>query len=244
MLAVALAAACRVDKTDAAVVSTTDQGATEIHPAGASVAPTGRSMVRLVNAVPSMQKVDLAGDGRTLFAGVKYTEVTAYAHVHDDLIAFRLLRSGADTSLADDDEVMRDGGRYTVIALRDEKGGVQLLVLVDDVVAGESQPRIRVVNAASTVKGADLAILGQRDPIFTAVSFGDASDFEGAPQRTVTIVLRLDLGGTNPVLLKNLRLAAGKAYTIVLAGGGTEPLDTFTIEDAITDDVMRLTLRQ
>jgi hypothetical protein len=225
--AIALCAACR--KTDEPVVSTSAQG-TSVSPAGTTAAKEGLSMVRFVNALPGRPAVGLTGDDRTLFAGVKYRDVTPYAEVKDNLIALHLLGAG-DAVLAENHETVHDGARYTAVAMPDGKGGAQLKVYKDDIVPKTGTAELRVINASPRVKDAAVAVLGQKDAVVSGVDFGDAGGYKEFAPSTTTLEIRRKEKGTTPMLLKDLHFAADKSYTLVIIGSASEATTAFTFED-------------
>ncbi len=237
MLALALfvvaAAACREAKTAQPVVSTANGGAS-VSPAGTDAARAGKSMVRVVNALPSDHHVVLTGDDRTLFSDVLYKQVTPYAEVKDNLIALRVLTADQNNVLADDHEMMADGIRYTALVLPDGKGGTQLKVVRDDVEPDSGKARLRVINASPTVKNADFAILGEKTALFKGVDFTDEAGYKDLAPSTITLDVRQNAKSVKPMILKPLHLEAGKAYTIVIVGGKGAPVETVVFEDAIT----------
>jgi hypothetical protein len=230
-VALAVVAGCRGERSGQPVATTTDEG-TSVSPPGTQAAKAGRAMVRLVDAVPAGRALELAGDDRTLFTAVKYQTVTDYAQVEDNLVAFKLRREGGDSSLADDHEMMRDGVRYTVVALPAKKGEVQLRVVTDDLTPAAGKARVRVINAAPTVKSADLAVQGQKDALFSGLDPGDAPAAKDVPPGTVTLEIRRDAQGAHPVLVRDVHLEAGKTTTIVVAGTASGKVETFTFSDA------------
>jgi len=232
MLVVAITA-CREGRTQEPVVSTTKGGAS-VSPAGTDAARAGKSMVRVINAVPSKHKVELTGDDRTLFSDVLYKQVTPYVEVKDNLIALRVLTTEENALLADDHEMMIDGIRYTALVLPDEKGGLQLKVVRDDIAPAAGKARLRVINASPTVKNADFAILGEKTALFQGVDFTDEAGYKDVEPGTITLDVRQSTKSVKPMILKPLHLVAGKAYTIVIVGGKGAPVEAVVFEDAIT----------
>jgi hypothetical protein len=237
MLALALfvvvAAACREGKTNEPVVSTAKGGAS-VSPAGTDAARAGKSMVRVVNAVPSDHNVVLTGDDRTLFSNVVYKQITPYAEVKDNLIKLRVLTADQNNVLADDHEMMVDGLRYTALVLPDDKGGTQLKVVRDDLAPGAGKSRLRVINASPSVQNADFAILGEKTALFKGVDFTDEAGYKDVDPSTITLDVRQNAKTVKPMILKPLHLESGKAYTIVIVGGKGAPVEAVVFEDAIT----------
>jgi len=77
-LALTLLAGCTgSSKTKEPVVSTSG-GKTAVSEAGTPVARRGKSLVRVVNAIPGDGTIDISGDDRTVFYDVAYRTVTPY----------------------------------------------------------------------------------------------------------------------------------------------------------------------
>jgi hypothetical protein len=197
-----------------------------------TTAKAGKSMVRVINAMPSPSAVRLTGDERTLFSDVHYKDVTPYAEVRDELIALRVLAAD-DKPVADNHEILHEGDRYTAVLFRDEHGGTRLRVIKDDVVPADGQARIRIINASPAVKDSAISLLGESKALFTGVDFATPDSYKDVAPGTITLDIRQNAKHVTPMLLKTLHLEAGKAYTIVIIGGHGTPVECFTFEDAI-----------
>lgn len=230
----ALVIGCKGAQTKNPVVTTTDEGQTSASPAGTEVAGRDRSLVRLVNALPSKHHLDIGGDDRTVFAGVSYKDVTPYIEVGDNVVTFRLRNAGTDSALATNTETMKDGFRYTMVALPDDKGGARLILLRDEVVPDAGKARLRVINAAPGVDDADVAIQGQKAALFDNIAYGAEAGYKDLAPMTATIEIRRDVKSGRTVLLKDMQFEAGKAYTIVLTGALPRDIETITFDDTVT----------
>lgn len=230
-LALAATLACAGAKTDRPVVTNGD-GTASASPSGTEMAKEGKSLVRLVNAIPAKRGIDVTGGDRTVFTNIGYKDVTPYAEIRNNMVSFRLHPTGMDSTLANNSEAMTDGYRYTIVALPGKKGEPQMTVLRDDVVADSGKARIRVVNAAPDIGSIDVAMQGQKDPIFSGVNYGSEAGDKDITPVDGTLEIRSDLRTRKPLLLKNMHFEAGKAYTIVLAGWGTGGIDAITFDDA------------
>lgn len=240
--AVMLAAGCAGGKTDRPVVTTKDNGQTSSSPAGTDIARQGKTLVRLVNALPSKTAVDVSGDDRTLFIATPYRTVTSYQEIGDNVVTFRLRAAGTDGVLTDNQETMRDGGRYTVVAYPNDKGQPQLRILRDELVPAPGKARIRVINAAADLGTVDIAMQGQKSPFFSNLREGVEAGFVDIDPTSGNLDIRSDVKTKYPVQLKDVRFEAGRAYSIVLAGWGTAKIDAITFDDAVTTETPNLTL--
>jgi uncharacterized protein DUF4397 len=240
--ALALAVGCGGSKTDRPVITTKDNGQTSASPAGTDVARKGKTLVRLVNAMPSKHAVDVSSDDRTLFTASAYKSVTAYQEIGDNLVTFRLRSAGTDSVLTDNHETMRDGNRYTVIAYPSDKGEPQLKVLRDELTPPVGKARIRVINAAADLGTVDIALQGQKRPLFANVREGVEVGFVDIDPTRGTLDIRSDAKTKHPIELKDLQFEAGRTYTIVLAGWGTRNIDAITFDDLVTSEAANFSL--
>ncbi|MGE5688090.1 MAG: DUF4397 domain-containing protein, partial [Gemmatimonadota bacterium] len=202
----ALTAACMSGtKTDQPVVTTTDQGRTTSSPAGTETATRGKSLVRLVNALPAKRSIDVSSNDRTVFSSVAYRTVTPYTEIGDNRVTFRLRAAGTDSAQADNHETLADGDRYTIVALPDEHGGVQLRIVGDKVVPDSGKARIRVINTVPGSNGVDIAVQGTKDPLFRGADYAAGADYKDIDPTTATIEIRRNGPNLRPILLKNMR---------------------------------------
>jgi len=219
-------------KTDTPVVTTTAEGAAT-SPAGESAAKSGTSMVRLVNAIPGGATVNVTGDDKALFDNVGAKDITTYAQVKDNMVAFRLRGAGKDSVLADNSESLLDGNRYTILALTDDKGNVKLKVMRDEVVPDAGKARIRVINAVPGLDDIAVAWTGQKDALFGDVDYGAEAGYKDIDPVTSALEIRRTDKGPRLVSVKSQKFEAGKAYTIVLTGTKTK-VETIVFDDAVT----------
>lgn len=238
-LALAVTLACSGAKTEKPVLTSND-GQTQASPSGTEMAKEGKSLVRLVNAIPAKKGIDVSGGDRTVFTDIAYKSVTPYAEIRNNMVNFRLRSSGTDSSLANNNEAMTDGYRYTIVALPGMKGEPSMRVLRDEVVPDSGKARVRVINAAPDIGNVDVAMQGQKDPIFGGVGYGTEAGYKDIEPVSGTIEIRSDLKTRKPLLLKNMKFEAGKAYTIVLAGWGTGGIDAIAFDDTMAGSNLSL----
>ena len=121
-------------QTDKPVATTTTRG-TSTSPSGDATDARGTSQVRLVSALPAAQRIDLSSENGVVFSAVPYKTVTPYKELTDNAAKFSIRSAGATSeTLADNNEAMADGHRYTLVALPEEKGkGAQLKAFRDEV---------------------------------------------------------------------------------------------------------------
>lgn len=227
-----LAAACGTSKTDRPVVTTTSQGS-ETSPAGTEAAGRGRSLVRFVNALPSPGSVDISADDRTVFSAVNFKTVTDYQEIHENAAKFKMRIAGADSVLADNNEGLRDGARYTVVSMPDADGKPRLRVVTDEVATDPTKTRLRVIQAAPSIGEVDVAIAGQKEALFTGVNYASEAGYKDFAPMTATIEIRQDKAHIPPIRIKDMHLEAGHAYTIVLTGRKNGAVEAITFDDQV-----------
>lgn len=213
-------------QTDKPVATTTSRGTTT-SPSGDATDARGTSQVRLVSALPAAQRLDLASDDSVLFSAVPYKTVTPYRELGDNVAKFSIRSPGASkASLADNNEAMADGHRYTLVALPEEHGrGAQLKAFRDEVVPDAGKAKVRVINAAPNSGEVDIALVGKKDALFDDVDFGHEAGYKEIDPQSGTLEVRRD-GGDNkksPTVVEagRMQFEAGRAYTLVVAG--TDP---------------------
>ena len=157
--------------------------------------------------------------------------------------AYVLFPASKDSSIADNSEMMRDGNRYTIVALPDDKGGASMRILRDEVVPDSGKARIRVINASPGVKDADVALQGQKDALFADVDYKSEAGYKDITPTTATVEIRSDNPSSKPILVKNVHFEPGRAYTIVLTGWKTKPVEVITFDDTETGGVAGLSLQ-
>jgi hypothetical protein len=225
-------AACKGGARTDTPVTTTAGGQSSTSPSGVAAAAQGKSMVRLVNAVPG-QTVSVTGDEAPVFASVAYKTVTPYVEVKDNVIKFRLRAAGAaagDQALAENTETLADGSRYTIVALPGDNGHASLHVMRDEVIPDAGKARIRVINAAPDLGDVDVAVGSTRNALFDKVGFGHEAGPKDVDPVSMAIAIRN--AHNAPVRVHTMTLAAGRSYTIVLAGR-TGSFEGITFDDAV-----------
>lgn len=230
----ALAAACTDKKTDSAVVTTTAEGGVAASVSGDSAAKRGKSLVRLVNAISDKRSVAVTGDERNVFENAGYKAVTTYAGVTDNMVNFKLRTVGTDSVQAENQEMLTDGYRYTIVAMADENGHPKMRIFRDEVVPDQGKARVRVINAVPGLNDVAVAMQGSKDALFGDVDFGAEAGYKDIDPTTGSVEVRTDPKGNRPIVIKNMKFEAGKAYTIVLTGKRGGLIEAVTFDDAVT----------
>jgi hypothetical protein len=223
-------------QTDKPVATTTTRG-TSTSPSGDATDARGTSQVRLVSALPAAQRIDLASENGVVFSAVPYKTVTPYKELTDNAAKFSIRSAGATSeTLADNNEAMADGHRYTLVALPEEKGkGAQLKAFRDEVVPDAGKAKVRVIHAAPNFGEVDVQFAGQKDALFEDIDFGHEAGYKEIDPQSGTLQLRRD-GGENAKNVKvidagRMQFEAGRAYTLVVAGANPARPDVIKFVD-------------
>jgi hypothetical protein len=196
------------------------------------VAKRDQALVRFVNADPRIPAADLwFGDNR-VFSNIAYKGATAYAALPDDRAMFRLRSVGGGRDLASNSEGLSQGGRYTIVAMRNPDGSARLTAVSDNLSAPpDGKAKIRMINGASRAGELSLAASGEDSKIVDDLDFGNSSGFKEVETAKGYEVRREDTKAA-AIRLTGLRIEPGHIYTIVVTG--EQMLDAIHIEDQLT----------
>lgn len=225
---VVVASACQKDSTP---IKTTSDDLTSVSPPADSMKAMGHSLVRVVNAT-SGAGISVQLSEQTLFNDVKSGSVTDYREISTDLAEFTVRAAGYPdgVKIAEEERMLRDGNRYTVILIAEDVSKSTLRVIKDDVIADSGKARLRVLHAAPGGPEFDISIKGATGKLFEDVGFKKEAGYKDLSPSIVTIEFRAK--GESKVLLTvpKLDLQQGTATTIVVTGAGK--LAYFTFNDA------------
>lgn len=229
-LVLASLAACNGERKDESPVLTNTAGGSLVSESPEGADRKDMSMVRMINALPQTNGVEVTADDKALFNGVDYKSVTPYTELKDNIARFRVKAGKSDTTIASNNEMMMDGSRYTVVALPEKDGGVRLRVLHDEIVPDVGKVRLRVVHGIRAAGEIDVMMSGREDAIFDNINFASEAGYKELDPAEGTLTIRAD--GTNRTLLKkDMKLVAGHSYTIVLAGVSGGRVDAIVVDD-------------
>ena len=217
-------------KKDDAAIKTTSDGETNASASADSASARGNAMVRIVNAGNAGKDIVIQLDGATLFEGVAASSVTDYREVAANLARFAARSpSASDTTvLAQNDQVLMDGNRYTVFLISEDLSPSTLRIVKDEVIPDSGKARIRVLHAAPGGPELDISITGQKDKLFSGVNFKSEAGYKDIDPAKLALEVRAK--DETKVLLRipAMELKAGTATTIVLTGATKLAYFTFT----------------
>ncbi len=225
------ASACDKDKKDDVAVKSEAAGSGSMVSEPANAAERkDLSMVRMINAMPGMNGVEVSADDISLFTNVDYQAVTPYIELKDNVARFRVRSGARDTTIASNNEMMKDGSRYTVVALHENDGGVRLRVLHDEIVPDAGKMRLRVINGISGAGEIDVIMQNVVDPVFDNVNFGSEAGYKELDPMQGMLTVRSDRT-KRELLKKDMKFLAGHSYTVVLAGASSGRVDAILVDD-------------
>jgi len=234
--------ACSPSKTKQPVETTKESGKS-VSPSGVSADRRGTTLIRVVNALPDKKHIDIAADTRVLFSNVGYQDVTDFQELRDNVTRFSVRPAGRDTALAENREVMGDGARYTLVALPDEKGGVVLRVLRDELVTDPGKTKIRVINGTAAMEDFKVTVQGQKDPLFDKVSPGVEAGYKEIEPTTATLLFEPNKGKAGAIRIDHMKLDPGRAYTVVLTGTAGHKPEAVKFDDRLVRSGNQVSLR-
>ncbi|MES3034332.1 MAG: DUF4397 domain-containing protein [Gemmatimonadota bacterium] len=223
--------ACQQAPTSEAIVSLTEDGAS-VSPSGRNAEQHGVAMVRLANALPGSTGLEVLRDSTSLVTNVPFGGVSPYEEVSGSMTRFRLRHGGTTAIIAESEQRLQDGLRYTLVALPDRNGGTTMRVIRDDLVPGEGRARVRVIHAAPGLDDVAVAMTGASDPLFANVDYGGEAGFKDVAPTTAGFTVRRELGGPPVLALRSMGLAAGTAYTFILTSRPDGQLMAISFSDA------------
>lgn len=236
VLAAALAASACGRNEEPVVASETPTGSAATSAAAAD--DRDQALIRVIHAIPGATSVDVLADDQTIATNVAYGTATAYQGVAGSVDDFEIRAAGqpAGTSLAENSEGVMNGKHYTLIAFPGSASDrAELQVVTDNhEVPADGRARVRIVNAAADLESVDVYTPGTTSAWMDDVDFREVSDYDEVDPATATLELRA--GDGKRVLAKpDVKMEAGKSYTIVLTGRvkGTPALNTIVIEDQV-----------
>ena len=189
------------------------------------------ALVRMVHAAPGIGDVAVSSEDQQMFSSVGFKEITDYRKLEQILARFRLVAGTNDTTVITNLEILLDGSRYTLFAMPDDKNGVQLRVLRDELMPDSGMARIRLVHALHGADKVDVGIEGQEDVLFDDIEFGLEAGFRDIAPAAVTLVVRASEGDSRLHRFP-IEIEVGHAYTIVLTRTNRGAVEVITVDDS------------
>jgi len=224
-------AACKQPPlTTSSSVTTTSEGEETEAPSGARAAHQGSALVRLVNADPGGNGMDIIWGNDKFFSNVPYKSVTPYLEAPRGPAIFRLRAAGGSEDLSAGNRELLIGRHYTLVALPKDKGGTRLAILSDSLGLLEpGEARVRLINATTGVDDLDLFIAGTPNLILHGIDAGTVTATSFADIEGGTVEIRSP-SRPAPTLVKAVKVEADRLSTFIVVGTASA-LDVVQIVD-------------
>lgn len=231
--ATALFTACRDAQTEKKVTTRTSTGEADVSMSGDSADKRGLALVRVVNTVPTVNRLIVRADQDHQLTAAEYRKVTEYQPIDRNWVTFEISASGdsAFAPLATNREMLTDGNRYTIVVMRDSAGGFETRVLRDEISDDTTRAFLRIIHAA---RGVDEVNVVQRgaDTLLDGVNFTMEAGYRAVEPWTGTLEIRSESGNRLLHSIPNVALQAGHSYTIVLTRNAAGRLGSFRFDDS------------
>jgi hypothetical protein len=180
--------------------------------------------------------VDVFADENRIFDGLAYRTVTPYQEIAADRYSLRLRPAGMNLAepLATNSERLAAGTYYTVFAVPGDGEAASLRVVADhNVLPDAGKARLRIVHASSDAGEFDVYAAGHPNALFDGVDFQSVTDYLAVDPFVGSFDLKPDHQSGTMLSIPNVRLDAGRSYTLIVVGRvRTAPkLDTILVED-------------
>jgi hypothetical protein len=227
-------AACGRDtQTDRDVVTSMADGTVATSISGDSADERGVALVRVVTAVPDMQRVVVRGDNLRELPAVDYQQVSPYTSIDRNWVRFEVSSTSAGpyTAIDTNREMLTDGRRYTMLILREEDGAqLTTRILRDQISADGSKAHLRLIHAARGTEEINVVARGG-ETLIDGVDYGSDGDYEDVLPWSGTIELRSEDGNRLLLTLPNIEFQAGTSYTLVVTRRNAGALSAFWFAD-------------
>src|SRR5262249_56428844 len=111
--------------------------------------------------------------------------------------------------------------------------GADLKVMRDEIVPAAGKAQIRVIHAAPGAGDIDVQFVGAEGKVFTGVGYSTEAGFRDIDPVQGTIEVKTADNHRTLATLKDMKLEAGKSYTIVVTGSPMRQLETVTLHDSL-----------
>ncbi len=231
--AVMLAACGKDSQTEDAVTTSTADGTVATSMSGDSADARGVALVRVVNAVPDMQRLMIRGDNMLELPAVEYKNVSPYQTIDQNWNRFEVSGApgGAYAPIETNREMLSDGHRYTMFILREEEGTeLKTRILRDDISSDTTKAHVRVIHAARGTDEINVVARGG-ETLFDGINYGTDDGYSDLTPWKGTLEFRTEDGNRQLLTLPGIDLKAGTSYTIVLARKNASTLEAFWFAD-------------
>ena len=208
--------------------------------APAASASSDAGWIRLAHLSPNTPAVDVYlysfGNSHAMIVlhHVSYGTVSPYEKVTPGEYTVAMRGAGAKSSsppVLSTSVHIAPGGAYTVAGMGPAKG-LRLQVLQDELTTPPGKSRVRVIQAS--LKHTKVTIMASGQTLAKELPFGQVTDYVTANPGT----FRVHVEGMGAMGAKDVTLAAGSIYTLVVLDAAGNSLEIDPLEDAAGSTVM------
>ena len=208
--------------------------------APAASASSGAGWIRLAHLSPNTPAVDVYlysfGNSHAMIVlhHVSYGTVSPYEKVNAGEYTVAMRGAGAKASspaVLSTSVHIAAGGAYTVAGMGPAKG-LRLQILRDELTTPPGKSRVRVIQAS--LKHIKVTIMAGGQTLAKELPFGQVTDYVTANPGTVHVHVE----GMGAMGAKDVTLAAGSIYTLVVLDSSGNGLEIDPLEDAAGSTVM------
>jgi len=182
--------------------------------------PPAISGISIIHASPTTEKLDVFINNTKISVndfsfGTKMDYLNAYSGNRK----FDVTKTGTTTSLKSESFTLEPQEGYSLFVIN-KLENISFLFLKDDFTQpATGKARIRFVNLSPDAEALNLAIAGSATDLFTNKAFKEYSTFESIDAaEKVTFNIKNKTTGANEVVLADVKIEAGKVYTIYAKG--------------------------
>jgi hypothetical protein len=195
--------------------------------AGPAVSAWGDAKVRFVQAIPGSGAIQLqaseGGIDQRIGRPLGYGKIGSYEDVPAGEVELELL-DAHEAAISSTRERVRNGVRYTVVAMRDRRP-----VVLEDGGADGGRSSLRVVQAAPELGKVDVR-LGD-EAVAEGVGFGDVAPYTAVAPGAYALQVTSPKDGSMISSRGAVTLTAGTSSTAFVIGTGGEPVETVVAAD-------------
>lgn len=189
--------------------------------------------VRFVHAIPGAgaATLNISVDGTGVSGSpVSFGSVGRPLEVEGGLAKLTVVPATGDKALAEGEQRLADGARYTVVAEPKAGGSGAVLRVYRDGKPVAGQARFRAINAGPELGAPDVRVDGRA--VAEKLAYGSATGYVAVPPGTHDVsVTRAGGAGGALAVKRSVPLTPGTATTAVIVGSGGERTRILTLSD-------------
>ncbi|HJP95133.1 MAG TPA: DUF4397 domain-containing protein [Pyrinomonadaceae bacterium] len=238
VIALLVTGACSKEpKQTQPVISKTNSG-TSTAPPAKEAQQRDQALVRVINAAPGANAIDVFADDQKVFESVSFKSVTPYKELSDNRHTFRVRQAGKDSDqpIAENSEGLSGGRHYTILVMPGTNDKTTVSVLSDNITGtSPDKAEVRVIHASPDAGEVDVVDKSGNKKLFSGVNFERETNYMALDPTKTTLEVRPEGQDKAVLTVPNANFEKGKYYTIVVTGTqkGTPKLQALMIEDQL-----------